>query len=59
MKARWTNPKDKVLFTEHCMRMNEVILARNNKLKHLTDEQYNTVLANASDRSYKQMGKPL
>ena len=48
--------KDKA-FREHCMRMNELVLMRNDKLKHLTDDQYFSMLARRADESYKKMGE--
>jgi hypothetical protein len=54
MKRTMSN-KEKAAYTKHCLRMNEIVLMRNNKLKNLTDEQYFSVIARTADKSYEQM----
>jgi hypothetical protein len=51
--------KQKKAFTNHCMRMNEAVLLRNNKLSDLTESQYESFMVRTANTSYQKMEQEL
>ena len=49
------NKQKDIAFSNHCTRMNEVVLRRNDQLKNLTDEQYFSIIDKTSTKSYQMM----